>query len=146
MENIQSLKCIPPIVRDKPSYIGDHVIRHYRPLGLAALLRDLGADPATPELEIIGGIGRLVMRADGSEIWEPTLPDAPRKTDPPPRPADPELAESRRAVCQACDSFRDFRCSASGCGCAGEGKLDILSSRCPLGRWPACRELDQRHP
>jgi hypothetical protein len=136
MELTQSLECVPVAVRDKPRYVGDHVIRHYRPLGLAVLLRDLGADPATPELEIVGGIGRLVLRADGSETWEPTLPDAPREPSPPPRPADPALAEARRTACQACDSFRDFRCTAAGCGCAGEGLPEIWSSRCPLWKWP----------
>jgi hypothetical protein len=137
MALLQRLDCVPSAVRGNPRYVGDHVIRHYRQLGLATLLRDLGADPATPEMEIIGGIGRLVLRADGSETWEPTLPETPRVPDPPPRPADPALAETRRAICQACDSWREFRCSAAGCGCAGEGRPDVWSSRCPMGKWPA---------
>jgi hypothetical protein len=141
-EHIPFLECVPVTVRDKPRYVGDHVIRHYRPLGLAALLRDLGADPATPELEIIGGIGRLVLRADGSETWEPTIPGTPRTPDPPPRPADPALAESRRSICQSCDSLREFRCSAAGCGCAGEGRPEIWSSRCPLAKWPVACTAD----
>jgi hypothetical protein len=130
------LDCVPAAVRDRPRYAGDHVIRHYRPLGLAALLRDLDADPSTPELEIIGGIGRLVLRADGSETWEPTIPGTPRAPHPPPRPADPALASARRAICQSCTSMAD-RCTAAGCGCAGEGKPDVWSSRCPLGKWPS---------
>jgi hypothetical protein len=129
---LADLPTVPDRVRTNPRYVGDHIIRHYRPLGLAALLRGLKLDPATPEYEIIGGIGRLVLYADGSETWEPTATKAP----PPPRPADPHLAESRRAACQACDAFRDFRCTAAGCGCAGEGKPDVWSSRCPLARWP----------
>jgi hypothetical protein len=133
---LRSLSCVPPSVSGRPGYVGDHVIRHYRPLGLATLLRDLGADPATPDLEIIGGIGRLVMRMDGSETWEPTLPGTPRQPSPPPRPADPALTEARRSICQSCDSLREFRCSAAGCGCAGEGRPEIWSSRCPLGLWP----------
>jgi hypothetical protein len=137
MELTQSLECVPVAVRDKPRYVGDHVIRHYRQLGLAALLKDLGADPGLQEYEIIGGIGRLVLRADGGETWEPTLPETPRPPAPPPRPADPALAETRRAICQACDSWRELRCSAAGCGCAGEGRPEVLSSRCPLGKWPA---------
>lgn len=126
---------MPAQVRDKPAYVGDHVIRHYRPLGLAALLRDMGADPATPELEIIGGIGRLVLRANGRDTWEPTLPATPQPPSPPPRPADPELVAARRAACAACDAWREH-CTAAGCGCAGEGRPDVWSSRCPLGRWP----------
>jgi hypothetical protein len=130
------LKCVPARIRDNPRYVGDHVIRHYRPLGLSALLRDLGADPSTPELEVVGGIGRLVLRADGSETWQPALPGTPRPPSPPPRPADPELATARRATCAACDGLRDGSCEPAGCGCAGEGKPDVWSSRCPLGRWP----------
>jgi hypothetical protein len=131
------LECVPASVRDHPRYVGDHVIRHYRPLGLAALLRDLGADPTTPEMEIVGGIGRLVLRADGSETWEPTLPENPRLPDPPPRPADPALVDARRATCAVCPSWAGGRCDAAGCGCAGEGRADVWSSRCPLGKWPA---------
>jgi hypothetical protein len=131
------LSCVPVAVRWNSRYVGDHVIRHYRPLGLAALLRDLGADPATPEIEIVGGIGRLVMRADGSETWEPTIAGTPRAPDPPPRPAEPALVSARRDACAVCESLRDARCSASGCGCALEGKPEVWSSRCPLGKWPS---------
>jgi hypothetical protein len=130
--HLHSLECVPHLARRDTNYVGDHVIRHYRPLGLAALLRDLGADPETPSLTIEGGIGTLTMYADGREDWNPTITAKP---SPPPRHADPALAESRRAACQSCDSFRDFRCTASGCGCAGEGKPEVWSSRCPLGRW-----------
>lgn len=133
MVHLQSLSCVPTAVRDKPRYVGDHVIRHYRPLGLAALLHDLGADPATPEYEIIGGIGRLVLRADGSELWEPTIPGTP-VVHQPPRPADPAMVAARRAICDSCPSYAD-RCTASGCGCAGEGKPEVWSSRCPLLKW-----------
>lgn len=139
MDRLPSLECVPLAVRSRPRYVGDHVIRHYRPLGLAALLRDLGADPATPELTIVGGIGTLTMRADGTETWQPTVPDAtPRRIPetPPPRPADPELAAARRAACASCLSWTD-RCTAAGCGCAGEGRPEIWSSICPQGRWPS---------
>ena len=138
MAPIHTLECVPDAVRNRPRYVGDFVIRHYRPLGLAALLRDLGADPATPMVEIRGGIGRLVLRADG-ETWEPASPAQPRPPDAPPvkpMPASPELEAARRLACSACDSLRDGRCSAAGCGCAGEGKPEVWSSRCPLGRWP----------
>jgi hypothetical protein len=136
MERFPSLKCVPAQVRDNPRYVGDHVIRHYRQRGLAALLADLGADPTTPELTISGGIGRLVLRADGSELWQPAQPHAQRPPSPPPRPADPELAAARRAACSTCDAWRDH-CTAAGCGCAGEGKSEVQSSRCPLDRWPS---------
>ncbi len=132
---LSDLSCIPITARHNPRYVGDHVIRHYRPLGLAALLRDLGADPATPELVIEGGIGRLTLRPDG-ETWEPTLPGAPRQPNPPPRPADPALVAARRAACEACAAWHGS-CTAAGCGCAGEGKPAIWSSICPLGHWPA---------
>jgi hypothetical protein len=136
MAPLASLDCVTAAVRDRPRYVGDHVIRHYRPLGLAALLRDLGTDPLTPELEIVGGIGRLVLRSDGSETWSPTIPGTPRQPDPPPRPADPALTEARRAICAGCDSWRESRCTAAGCGCAGEGRPEVWSSICPLGKWP----------
>jgi hypothetical protein len=132
---------VPVAVRHKPRYVGDHVIRHYRPLGLAQLLADLGADPATPELEIAGGIGRLVLRSDGSETWVPTLPDAPlaslalRPRDVQPRAADAAVVAARLAQCGACDAHAADRCTASGCGCAGEGRPATAASRCPLGRW-----------
>lgn len=132
---IQSLECVPLAVREKPKYVGDHVIRHYRQLGLAALLRDIGADQVD-HMTIEGGIGTLTMYADGREDWRPTLPSRPAPD--PPRPADPALAEARRSSCRACGSFRDFRCTAAGCGCAGEGRPEVWSSRCPLGRWPMC--------
>jgi hypothetical protein len=130
-ERFQSLECVPRSARRDPRYVGDHVIRHYRPLGLADLLRDLGADPSTTSLTITGGIGCLTMHADGSEDWRPVA----RTESPPPRPSSPELADSRRAACQACDAWREARCSAAGCGCAGEGRPDVWSSRCPLGKW-----------
>jgi hypothetical protein len=139
-ERLRSLECVPITVRDRPRYVGDHVIRRYRPLGLAALLRDLGADPTTPDITIVGGIGRLVLRADGSEVWEPTLRGTPAPP-PVPRPADPALAAVRRSTCAACPSWA-ARCTAAGCGCAGEGRPDVWSSRCPLAKWPAARTAD----
>jgi len=129
--HLQSLNCVPVAVRGKPRYTGDHVIRHYRPLGLAALLADLSLPPQE-SYTVVGGIGTLTMYADGREEWNQTVRDAPS----PPRPADPQEAEERRVICQACDSLRDFRCTAAGCGCAGEGKPGVWSSRCPLGKWP----------
>lgn len=131
-DRYRSLNCVPPKVRDRPRYVADHVIRHYAPLGLAALLRDLGADPTIPELEIVGGIGRLVLRANGLDVWDPSITRAP---DPPPRPAPPDLLRARLAVCSSCDSYRDNRCTAAGCGCTGEGKPGVWSSRCPLLLW-----------
>lgn len=131
MDQLTSLKCIPAAVRHNPRYAGDHLIRHYRPLGLAALLADMGLGHQD-SYTITGGIGTLTMYADGREDWNPTK----TTTVPPPRPASPELAEARRTACQACSSWQDFRCTASGCGCAGEGKPEVWSSRCPLGRWP----------
>lgn len=124
------------MVRDRPRYVGDHVIRHYRPLGLAVLLRDLGADPAIPEMAVDGGIGRLVLRADGSEDWLPVAPDRPVSPAPPPLPAAPLLVDSRLLACGACEAYRDARCTASACGCSGEGRPDVMSSRCPLMKWP----------
>lgn len=132
MALLQSLDCIPPSVRDNPRYAGDHVIRHYRPLGLAALLTDLGLPPQD-SYTVTGGIGTLTMYADGREDWNPTIT---AKTTPP-RPADPELEDARKAACAACPSFKDAKCQASGCGCAGEGNPSVLSSICPLGRWPS---------
>ena len=126
------LDCVPAAVRDNPRYAGDHVIRHYRPLGLAALLTDLGLPPQD-SYTVTGGIGTLTMFVGGTEKWDPTATKAPT----PPRPADPALAEARRAACQACASWVAFKCSAAGCGCAGEGKPDVWSSRCPLDKWPA---------
>lgn len=135
MVQLAFLNCIPAVIRDRPRYVGDHVIRHYRPLGLAALLADLHADPTTPELTITGGIGTLTLRADGRETWSPTTPDHHRVPPPPPRPASPQLAEARRQACQTCLSWKDFRCT-TGCGCSGEGKPENWSSRCPQGLWP----------
>lgn len=134
--HLHLLSCIPAAVRSNPRYVGDHVIRHYRPLGLAALLRDL-ALPPQDSFTIVGGIGTLTLYADGREDWKPTIPGSVAKPSPPPRPADSGLATSRRAVCSACESWRDGRCSAAGCGCAGEGKSEVWSSRCPLGKWPS---------
>jgi hypothetical protein len=131
----QSLECIPAAVRDKPRYAGDHVIRYYRPLGLAALLRDLGADPID-QLTIEGGIGTLTLYADGREDWRPTT-TRPPPPQPPPRPADPALAAARLAACTACPSWIAGRCDSAGCGCAGEGRPEVWASICPLGRWPA---------
>ncbi len=131
MAIFSSLDCVPPGVRDTPRYVGDHVIRHYRPLGLAALLRDLGLPPETPQIEIVGGIGRLVLRHDG-EVWDPTA------TVRPPRPmaAPSDLAARRSAACSTCSAQLHGRCTAASCGCAGEARPEVLSSRCPLGRWP----------
>jgi len=125
---------LPDRIRANPRYYGDHLIRHYRLLGLAAYHADHGTSGDL--VTIAGGIGTLTMHADGREDWKPTLPDAPRQPAPAPLPADATLAAARRAVCASCDSMRDGRCSAAGCGCAGEAQPDVLSSRCPLGRWP----------
>lgn len=128
---------LPDRVRTNPRYYGDHLIRHYRPLGLAAYHYDHGTNGDS--VTITGGIGTLTMYADGREEWFPTVPDKPHPPAPTPLPADPEITSSRRAVCASCDSMRNGRCSAAGCGCAGEAKPDVLSSRCPLSRWPiAC--------
>ena len=133
MAPFQSLSCVPAAIRDRQPYVGDHVIRHYRSLGLAALLRDLDADPAMPELEIVGGIGRLVLRADGRDTWEPvTTHQAP----PVSLQAHPDLVAARLDTCRQCDSWRDDRCTVAGCGCTGQGHAERLLSRCPLGRWP----------
>lgn len=134
-ERLAGLSCVSDSARGNLRYVGDHIIRHYRPLGLAALLHDLHADPVD-HLTIEGGIGTLTMYADGREDWRPTLPGASTKPHPQPRAADPELTAARRAVCGACSDWRDGKCSAAGCGCAGEGRPDVWSSRCPLGRWP----------
>ena len=131
---LPSLECIPPPIRDRPRFVGDHVIRHYRPLGLAALLRDLGADPATPELEIIGGIGRLVLRADGRDTWEPT---STREPPPAPLPADPTMAIARVAICSACESWQCGKCAVAGCGCSGQGQPARAFSKCPRDLWPS---------
>lgn len=135
-ERLAGLNCVPDLVRGNLRYVGDHVIRHYRPLGLAVLLRDLGVD-TVDSMTIEGGIGTLTLYADGREDWRPTLPDVSAKPPPPPRAADPELTVARRAVCVACSDWRDGKCSAAGCGCAGEGRPEIWSSRCPLGLWSA---------
>ena len=135
MDHIRLLRCIPAAVRDNPRYAGDHVIRHYRPLGLATLLRDLTLPPRD-SFTIVGGIGTLTMYADGREDWQPTIAGQPVATATPPRPADPSLVAVRRAICTSCPSMAD-RCAAAGCGCAGEGKPDVWSSRCPLGKWPS---------
>lgn len=143
MEPLHTLDCVPEFVRSKPRYVGDHVIRHYRPLGLAALLRDLNAEPSIESLTIEGGIGKLVLHTDGREEWYPTIPGSPIQ---PPLPASPELQLARRTACRSCDSFKDSRCSASGCGCAGEGKPEIWSSRCPLLKWPNLQLSDALEP
>ena len=133
---ISSLPCVPATVR-RPSIVADYVIRQYRHRGLAELLRDLQAEPVE-QMTITGGIGTLTLHADGRQDWQPTptIPAHVRPSAPAPRPADPALAAARRATCAACDAWRD-RCTASGCGCAGEGKPEVLSSRCPLARWPS---------
>jgi hypothetical protein len=97
----------------------------------------MDADPAIQQMTITGGIGTLTMHADGREDWQPAQPNTPAAPSRP-RPAPEDMAAARRAVCSACESLRDGRCTAAGCGCAGEAKPETWSSRCPLGRWSTC--------
>ena len=135
--------CVPVGVRDHPRYAGDHLIRHYRPLGLAAYLRDTGQDPSLPEAVIVGGIGRLVLRADGCDTWQPTIPEPAdpgtvRLGEPAaaPRQAPDEIAEARRSICLTCDGWIENRCTVAGCSCNGMGQPGNLHSRCPRELWP----------
>lgn len=137
MAPLHSLSCVPHSVRGAPRYVGDHVIRAYRVRGLASLLEDLGA-PACDSITIVGGIGTLTMYADGREDWNPTIR---KQLHPAPIQADPELVSARTAICSTCQSMTD-RCTAAGCGCAGEGKPTVWSSRCPLGKWPTPTPID----
>jgi hypothetical protein len=119
--------CVPASIRHNHLYVGDHLIRHYQPLGLAAYLRDTGQPDTIQEAEIIGGIGRLVLRADGNDTWEPTITN---------RVDAPESVISKRTeTCAACTSFVDGRCSIAGCGCSGFGHVRSKYSKCPTGKW-----------
>ena len=84
------------------------------------------------------GVADRIGLSGGWTITHKADPSTVRLGDPAPTPrlATAEIAAARHAVCAVCDSMRDGRCSAAGCGCAGEAKPDILSSRCPLSRWP----------
>jgi hypothetical protein len=135
------LPCLAPIIAAKgvaSPYVLDHLIRAYhRPGGHADLCRDLGW-PIDRDITIRAGIGTLVSRPGGQQ-WSPAIGPRDSSRDPPPpppRPASESLALARRAVCAACESWRDNRCQSAGCTCAGLGQADLWSSRCPLDLWP----------
>ena len=138
-----ALTHLPERIRSNPRYYGDHLIRHYRPLGLAAYLHDTGQPADTSEAVIVGGIGRLVLRSDGQDTWEPVIPEpadpATVKLGEPaaePRLAPATVAASRRAVCLACDGWSADHCAVAGCSCNGMGQPGNLYSRCPRDLWP----------
>lgn len=56
----------------------------------------------------------------------------------------PQEAETRLAICQACDQFDGNRCLACGCKCTGEwmNKVTWASESCPKGKWEAI----EKHP
>jgi hypothetical protein len=124
-------------VRDNPTYVGDHVIRHYRSLGLAALLRDLDADPSTPAMTIVGGIGTLTLRADGSEQWKPVTVDRPPPATIRPSTMPADEAARRVALCRACPHYRadSNRCGLCGCAFVIAERIASLVAHCPEDRW-----------
>lgn len=128
--HLQSLKCVPTSVRDKPQYVGDHVIRHYRPLGLAVLLSDIGADPTTPKMEIVGGIGTLTMYLDGREEWKSAIDEKFSRF------ANDKVVAVRLNICNMCSARQDGKCMVAGCACNGAGIPEHSLSKCPLGNWP----------
>lgn len=134
MELLRTCKCVPAKVRHSDRYVGDHVIRHYRTLGLSALLRDLGVT-GIDTITISGGIGTLTLNLDGREEWTPNKA-AIRPRHDQPRYACQELSITRQRICGSCGNMLGGSCSAAGCGCSGEAKPEIWSSRCPLDKWP----------
>jgi hypothetical protein len=139
------LPLLPDRIRSNPRYYGDHLIRHYRPLGLAAYIADHDMCPSTPSVTITGGIGTLTMHADGREDWRPAVTtvradlSTVRLGDPAPAPlvAPAALAASRRAICSSCNGWSSDRCTVAGCSCNSMGQPGNLYSRCPRDLWPA---------
>jgi hypothetical protein len=43
------------------------------------------------------------------------------------------IQEERLAICQACPSWKDYRCTE--CGCQLRVKTSLTSSECPLKKW-----------
>jgi hypothetical protein len=132
MAELPSLSCVPAAIRDEPRYVGDHVIRHYQSRHISELAADLGTDLPDP-FEVVGGIGVLVMTANGN-TFTPAIRDLPAIAARPPVTED--QAEARRAVCRACPMLDGDKCRM--CGCAGQISQRATSpwASCPKGMWP----------
>ena len=138
-DDLHRLCVLAPIIAAKgvaSPYVLDQLIRAYRGR-CAGLRRDLDLPPDQP-ITVKAGIGTWHCWP-GGEQWTPAVGPRDSSQDPPlppPRPASIELALARRQACAACESWRDNRCQAAGCTCAGLGQADRWSSKCPLDRWP----------
>ena len=138
MELLSSAEFVPQQVRHIPKYVGDHAIRHYKSRHISDLQRDLGLpEDQSQIIEIIGGIGTLIMRWNGNE-FNSTIPNR----EPPPQRPDltTEQIEARRATCHACPSgmyeAAPDRCRM--CGCSGMMAQRTTSpwASCPREHWP----------
>ena len=123
------------MVRDSPRYVGDHIIRHYRQRTLADLRRDLGHDDQdqTP-IEILGGIGRLMMTPEGN-TFTPTIPEVVIE---PRQPPSDEIILARAEACRGCLYFSEEGDRCWMCGCGGQRqRMSSPWASCPAGKWPA---------
>ena len=53
------------------------------------------------------------------------------------RKAPPILREERARICGVCPFKQKERCTR--CGCFIDAKVALLSSECPIGKWPSSR-------
>lgn len=133
-------RCTDPVARYGAGhpFALDCLVRHLLDTGWPGALA-LGHDPAAGELVIQAGIGCLRVGPEAM-VYQSAAKPVPGAE---PRPAPPALAAARLSACGGCSSWADGRCSAAGCGCAGLGRADLLSSRCPLGRWTQGEQREQ---
>lgn len=115
----------------------DCLARHLLHAGWEAAL-ELGHDPSQTHLTICAGIGRVTVTKQGTDFQPATRPIG--ETPAVPRLASDDVRAARLASCQACSAWIDGRCTGGSCGCAGLGRPELASSRCPRGLW---RDLPQ---
>jgi len=76
----------------------------------------------------------LIMRPIGNDLIE-TCPVDDAVESSPPRASDVDTQATRQHICDGCERWTAGRCGAAGCPCALLGRSDLVSSRCPLGKW-----------
>lgn len=128
--DIKHLPCTQAAQRhggNRDRYIMDAAIRHYQPLGLAAINADLGTDHQSVSLR--GGIGALMLSPTQTRFFSSVKHlDQPSTTD-------PATIARRRTLCSTCEHLVDSTCQLNACGCGSAGKTDHAAGACPIGQW-----------
>ena len=142
MARLHLLNCVPDAIKDRPRYVGDHVIRHYQDKTIEELFNDLGEE-CPDSYTISGGIGSLTMTKQGNTFVS-SLPDR-KPEEKIPKPTQAEI-DARIAVCNACEYLQaeSDKCRMCGCGAQITERTRSQYANCPLRKWaPLQSQINQ---